>query len=143
MRAAPIDVWFSTMSLEPGLTYEHHFEVTDELSTDVAGSVANTVLATPRMIGQMEYTSMRAIWDALPEGATCVGYAVNIKHVSSAPTGGQCICVATLTEMKDGRKLHFDVEVKYDDRTVGVGTHERRIINGAQFDGRNSSGDAS
>ena len=129
------------MALEPGLTHERHFEVTDDLSTDVAGSVANRVLATPRMIGVMEGTSMMAVWDELPEGATCVGYAVNIKHVSSAPLGGDCVCVATLTEVRDGRKLHFDVEVRYDGRTVGVGTHERRIINGAKFDVRN--GDAS
>ena len=129
------------MSPEPGLSYEHHFEVTDDLSTDVAGSVANRVLATPRMIGKMEFTSMRAIWEALPEGATCVGYAVNIKHVSSAPLGGECVCNATLTDVKDGRKLIFDVEVKYDGRTVGIGTHERRIINGAKFDVRNDAGE--
>src|SRR4051812_17994384 len=116
------------MPLEPGLTFEHRFTVSDELSTDVGGSVANRVLATPRMIGQMEYTSMQAVWDQLPEGATCVGFAVNIKHVGSAPVGGECVSVATLTDVQDGRKLHFDVEVKCDDRTIGLGTHERRII---------------
>lgn len=127
------------MPIEPGLTHENHFEVTEDLSTDVAGSVANRVLATPRMIAVMEGTSMLAIWDQLPEGATCVGYAVNIKHVSSAPLGGKCVCTATLTEIVDGRKLHFDVAVTYDGRTVGVGTHERRIINGNKFDGRNET----
>jgi len=127
------------MALEPGLTFEHHFYVSDELSTDVGGSVANRVLATPRMIGQMEFTSMQAVWPELPEGATCVGYAVNIKHVSSAPIGSECVCVATLTDVVDGRKLHFDVEVKYDGRTVGIGTHERRVINGTKFDGRNET----
>jgi fluoroacetyl-CoA thioesterase len=127
------------MPLEPGLTHEHRFEVTDELSTDVGGSVANRVLATPRMIGQMEYTAMQAVWSDLPAGATCVGFAVNIKHVASAPVGGQCVSVATLTDVQDDRKLHFDVEVKYDGRTVGVGTHERRIIHGSTFDGRNAT----
>ena len=28
----------------------------------------------------------------------------------------------------DGRKLRFDVEVKEGERTIGVGTHERRVI---------------
>jgi predicted thioesterase len=28
----------------------------------------------------------------------------------------------------DGRKLRFDVEVKEGARTIGVGTHERRMI---------------
>lgn len=126
------------MALEPGLTAEYFFEVTDDLATDVAGSVANQVLATPRMIGVMERTSMQAVWEHLPEGATCVGYAVNIKHVSSAPFGGECTSTAVLTSVESGRKLHFDVKVEYDGRTVGVGTHERRIINQSKFDKRNA-----
>jgi predicted thioesterase len=131
------------MALEPGLKYDLSFEVSEDLATDVAGSVANRVLATPRMIAVMERTSMHAIWPELPDGATCVGYAVNIKHVSSAPLGGKCVSSSVLTLVEDGRKLHFDVEVRYGDRVVGVGTHERRIINAGNFDGRNSSGDAS
>ncbi|MBJ7458544.1 MAG: thioesterase family protein [Thermoleophilaceae bacterium] len=130
------------MPIQPGLTYEHRFEVTDELSTDVGGSVANRVLATPRMIGRMEYAAMQAVWSELPEGSTCVGFAVNIKHVGSAPVGGACVSTATLTEVRDGRKLHFDVEVVCDGRTIGVGTHERRIIHGGTFDDRNSSAGA-
>ncbi len=85
---------------------------------------------------------MRAVWPALPEGATCVGYEVCVKHVSSAPLGGDCVCSAVLTDVIDGRKLRFDVKVTYDGRTVGVGTHERRIINAGKFDGRNAAADA-
>jgi predicted thioesterase len=130
------------MPIEPGLTYEHRFEVTDALATDVGGSIANHVLATPRMIGQMEYTAMQAVWDQLPDDATCVGFAVNIKHVSSAPVGGTCVSTATLTDVQDGRKLHFDVEVKYDGRVVGVGTHERRLIHLPTFEERNETGES-
>lgn len=125
------------MPLEPGLRFELPFEVTEDLATDVAASVARRVLATPRMIGVMERTSMQAIWGELPEGATCVGYEVCIKHVSPAPYGSKCICTAELTEVEDGRKLRFNVEVKYDGRVVGTGTHERRIINAEAFDDRN------
>ena len=32
---------------------------------------------------------------------------------------------AKLTDIVDGRKLFFDVEVKEGDRTIGVGTHQR------------------
>lgn len=127
------------MSLTPGLSFEYEFEVADDLATDVGGSVANRVLATPRMIGVMEGTSMKAVWSELPEGATCVGYEVCIKHVSSAPLGETCVCTALLTDVIDGRKLRFDVKVTYDGRTVGVGTHERRIINASKFDGRNDT----
>jgi fluoroacetyl-CoA thioesterase len=125
------------MPMEPGLRFDLPFEVSEDLVTDVAGSISQRVLATPRMIGMMERTCMKAVWSDLPEGATCVGYEVNVKHVASAPYGGKCVCTAELIEVVDGRKLRFHVEVKYDGRTVGVGTHERRLIDSTEFDGRN------
>ena len=130
------------MNLAPGLTFTHEFVVDERLTTDVGGSVGNPVLATPRMIGQMEFTCMQAVWPALPEGATCLGFEVCIKHVSSAPAGGRCVCNAELTEVIDDRKLRFNVEVLYEGKIVGIGTHERRIINAGQFDGRNESVEA-
>ena len=42
---------------------------------------------------------------------------------------------STLSEVVDGRKLRFDVEVTEGERTIGVGTHERRVIDvGARED---------
>jgi predicted thioesterase len=35
---------------------------------------------------------------------------------------------ARLTDVIEGRKLRFDVVVKEGDRTLGLGTHERRVI---------------
>jgi predicted thioesterase len=35
---------------------------------------------------------------------------------------------ATLREVADERKWRFDVEVLEGDRTLGVGTHERRTV---------------
>jgi len=35
---------------------------------------------------------------------------------------------ATLREVVDGRKFRFDVEVRDGERTIGVGTHERRAL---------------
>jgi predicted thioesterase len=37
---------------------------------------------------------------------------------------------AQLREIVDERKLRFDVEVVEDGRTIGVGTHERRVVPG-------------
>jgi predicted thioesterase len=35
----------------------------------------------------------------------------------------------------DDRKLRFEVEVREGERTIGVGTHERRVIQRAAFGG--------
>ncbi|MBK5231079.1 MAG: thioesterase [Thermoleophilia bacterium] len=125
------------MALQPGLKAEYGFTVDDGVATDVAGSLGNHVLATPRMIGMMERTAMMAVWGELPEGATCVGYEVCVKHIASAPFGALCMAFAELTEVEAGRKLRFDVRVECDGRTIGIGTHERRIINAGKFDGAN------
>ena len=48
--------------------------------------------------------------------------------MSAAAQGATCRVRATLREVVDGRKLRFDVEVTEGERTIGVGTHERRVI---------------
>ena len=42
--------------------------------------------------------------------------------------GASCTVTAKLREIADERELRFDVEVTEGDRTIGVGTHERRVI---------------
>jgi len=64
-----------------------------------------------------------------------VGFEVCIKHVGAAAKGMTCTAHATLREVADGRKLRFDVEVRDGDRTIGVGTHERRVVDTTAFGG--------
>jgi fluoroacetyl-CoA thioesterase len=54
--------------------------------------------------------------------------------VSAAIEGATCRVRATLREIVDGRKLRFDVEVTEGERTIGIGTHERRVIQVDQLD---------
>jgi predicted thioesterase len=69
------------------------------------------------------------VFPHLPEGKATVGFEVCVKHVGSAPEGSRCTARVRLNEVIDGRKLRFDVEVvAEDERTIGVGTHERRVI---------------
>jgi fluoroacetyl-CoA thioesterase len=48
--------------------------------------------------------------------------------VAAAAEGARCTVHAKLREVADGRKLRFDVEVREGERTIGVGTHERRVV---------------
>jgi predicted thioesterase len=65
----------------------------------------------------------------LPDGKATVGFEVHVKHVASAPKGSRCKAKSRLIEVIDGRKLRFEVEVLSEDKhTVGVGIHERRVI---------------
>ena len=117
------------MTLEPGIEATTEFEVEGRLVTDVAGTLDVGVLSTPGMIAMMERTASMMVYPLLPEGRATVGFEVCVKHVAAAPEGSRCTARARLEEIRDGRKLHFTVEVSSDDgRTIGVGTHERRVI---------------
>ena len=115
--------------LEVGLEAAHEFEVDGQLLTDVGGTLGFAVLSTPGMIAMMERTSAMLVYPRLPEGKATVGFEVCVKHVAGAPQGARCTVRSRLEEIVDGRKLRFSVEVVSDDgRTIGVGRHERRVI---------------
>ena len=116
------------MALEPGLTRDDEFVVEGRLVTDVGGTLNAAVLSTPGMISMMERNCTMLAREHLPDGKGTVGFEVCIKHVGGAPQGATCTVHSELTEVVDGRKLSFDVEVRSGDRVLGVGTHERRVI---------------
>ena len=116
------------MALEPGISREHEFTVDGGLLTDVGGTIGGSVLSTPGMIAMMERNAAMLVFPELPDGRATVGFEVCVKHVAGAGEGARCTAHATLREVVDGRKLRFDVEVREGERTIGVGTHERRVI---------------
>lgn len=115
--------------LRPGIEASDEFEVAGRLLTDVGGTLGASVLSTPAMIAMMERTSTMLVYPLLEPGQATVGFEVCVKHVGGASKGTHCTARARLDEVVDGRKLRFAVEVVADDgRTIGVGTHERRVI---------------
>ncbi len=114
--------------LEPGIERRDRFVVAPPLTTDVGGTIGASVLSTPGMIAMMEGSSQMLAYERLPDGRATVGFEVCVKHVAAAPAGVTCETRATLREVIEGRKLRFEVEVTEGERTIGVGTHERRVI---------------
>ena len=119
--------------LVPGLERSEDFEVDAGLLTDVGGTIGGEVLSTPGMIAMMERNAVKLAYENLPEGKATVGFEVCVKHVGAAVRGARCTVYARLAEIVDGSKLRFEVEVREGDRTVGVGTHERRLVDAASF----------
>lgn len=120
------------MALEVGMTYTLVWTVTEELTAKHIGSGNSAVFATPCMVQFMEVTSRLCVQDALEEGQSTVGTAVNIRHLKATPCGMQVRCEAKLLEI-DRRRLVFEVSVWDERELVGTGTHERFIINTDQF----------
>ena len=121
------------MSIEPGIERTDEFTAEGRLLTNVGGTLAVKVLSTPGMISMMERCASILAFENLPDGKATVGFVVCIKHVAAAGEGSACTVHARLNEVLDGRKLRFAVEVREGERTIGVGTHERRVIDRAAF----------
>jgi len=115
-------------ALEPGLERSDEFEVEGRLLTDVGGTLGTEVLSTPGMIAMIERNAAMLAFGHLPEGKATVGFEVCVKHVAGAVQGQRCTVYAELREIVDDRKLRFDVEVREGGRTIGIGTHERRVV---------------
>jgi predicted thioesterase len=114
--------------LSEGIERTDTFTVEDRLVTDVGGTIGISVLSTPGMVAMMERNSAILSFQHLPDGKATVGFEICVKHVAAAAEGSECTVTSRLREIVDGRKLRFDVEVTEGERTIGVGTHERRVI---------------
>ena len=116
------------MSIEAGIERTDEFVVEGRLLTDVGGTLAVKVLSTPGMIAMMERCCSILAYELLADGKATVGFEVCVKHVAAAGEGSGCSVHARLDEVVEQRKLRFAVEVREGERTIGVGTHERRVI---------------
>jgi predicted thioesterase len=121
--------------LQTGAERTETFEVDGPLLTNVGGTLQFEVLSTPGMIAMIEQCAALLAAEQLPEGKATVGFEICVKHVGAAGKGAQCTVQARLREIVDDRKLRFDVEVLDGDRTLGVGTHERRVIDTSTMGG--------
>jgi predicted thioesterase len=104
------------------------FVAEGEILTDVGGSLPFKVLSTPGMIHTMEWACTRLIREHAPDAPPTVGFEVCVKHVGGAREGARLVVRAALREVVENRRFRFDVEVLDGERTIGVGTHERRAL---------------
>ncbi|MBR5637612.1 MAG: thioesterase family protein [Pseudobutyrivibrio sp.] len=118
--------------LEIGMKGNASTVVTLDNTAKAFTSGALEVFATPAMISLMEETCWKMIQPELEEGLGSVGTKVNVSHMAPSSIGKTIMCEATLIEI-DGRKLTFEVVCSDENGMVGMGTHERFIINNEKF----------
>ncbi len=118
--------------LEIGIKGKAETVVTIDNTAKAFTSGALDVFATPAMISLMEETCWKMIQPELEEGSGSVGTKVDVSHTAPSAIGMTVKCEATLTEI-DGRKLTFEVVCSDENGVVGMGTHERFIINNEKF----------
>ena len=102
--------------------------VEDRLVTDVGGTIGVSVLSTPGMIAMMERNSAILSFEHLPEGKATVGFEVCVKHVAAAAEGATCTVTREAPRGRRRAQAALRRRGREGERTIGVGTHERRVI---------------
>jgi fluoroacetyl-CoA thioesterase len=83
------------------------------------------VLATPIMI--MENAALNASKPYLDAGENALGTRVDVHHLAATPAGRRVTGEARVTNT-DGRRIEFSVRATDGHEEIGVGKHERVVI---------------
>jgi len=90
------------------------------------------VLATPVMIMVMENAALDAIRGFLDPGESAVGTMVDVRHLVATPVDRQVTGEAVVTKV-EGRRLEFLVRATEGGKEIGVGSHQRVVVDVAKF----------
>src|SRR5207244_5998506 len=93
------------------------------------------VLATPVMIMMMENAALNAIKPYLGSGESALGTHVDVVHLAATPVGRRVTGEAEVTKV-EGRHIEFKIRATDGAEEIGIGTHERMIINLGKFSER-------
>jgi len=93
------------------------------------------VLATPIMIMMMENAALNSIKPYLDAGESALGTRVDVRHLAATPVGRHVTAEAKVTRV-DGRRVEFSVRAVDGTEEIGVGTHERVVVDLARLSER-------
>jgi len=93
------------------------------------------VLSTPVMIMMMENAALNAMKPYFEGNETAVGSRVDVRHLAATPVGRLVTGEAEVT-LVDGRRVEFTIRARDGAEEIGVGTHERVVIDLAKFNER-------
>jgi fluoroacetyl-CoA thioesterase len=115
-------------SIPVGAAGSYSLVVTPEhLASRFKDATLPPVLATPIMIMVMENAALNAIKPYLDAGESALGTRVDVQHLAATPAGRRVTGEAKVTHT-DGRRIEFSVRAADGQEEIGVGTHERVVI---------------
>lgn len=118
--------------IQPGMWREDRYQVEEHHSASHVGSGSLKVLATPWMIAFMERTARDLLAERLPDGYSSVGVHVDVRHLAPSPVGSQVRTRAEVVAV-NGWTVDLSVQAWDEHEQIGVGQHQRVIIDEARF----------
>jgi fluoroacetyl-CoA thioesterase len=116
----------------PGMSMEETFPVEEQHTAMHVGSGSLRVLATPWMIAFMERVARKFMGEHLPTGYSSVGVRVDVRHLAPSPVGSRVVARAVVISVQ-GSRVDFKVEAWDRTEKIGVGQHQRVVIEEARF----------
>lgn len=107
--------------------YVHRVE-TAHLANRFKDSILPPVFSTPYLILIMENAALNAVKQYLEGDESAVGARVDVRHLVATPVGREVVGHAEVTGT-EGRKIFFRVWATDGNEEIGVGTHERVVVN--------------
>ncbi len=132
------------MALVAGLTNSETIIVTEQLTVPAMAHAFGSfttmppVFATAFMVAFAEYACLQLADRHLPPDQRTVGTHVDISHLAATPIGMRVTADVELIAV-EGRKLRYRVECRDETDVIGIGFHERAIIEVAKFNLRLST----
>lgn len=120
------------MEIIIGMKGEASTLVEKEDTAQYVGSGSLLVYATPCLAALMEGAACAAIEEALPQGQTSVGTALNLEHLSATPVGLDVRASAEVTAV-EGRRITFAITAFDEAGEIGRATHTRVLVNSEKF----------
>ncbi len=120
------------MPINPGLSADLSFTVTDQDTAHSLGSGELAVLGTPRLLAWCEATTCAALAVELREGETSVGTRVSLEHLAPSPVGREVLVTASVAHV-DGRLVRFAVAATDAGKLVGSGEVTRVVVDTERF----------
>ena len=122
--------------IPPGVKGSFHLAITPEhLANRFKDAMLPPVLSTPVMIMIMENAALNAMKPYFEGSETAVGSRVDVRHLAATPVGRLVTGEAEVTRV-DGRRVEFTIRARDGEEEIGVGTHERIVIDLAKFNER-------
>jgi fluoroacetyl-CoA thioesterase len=99
----------------------------EHLANQFKDAILPPVLATPVMLLFIENAALSAVRPFLEMGESVVGTAINLRHLAATPVGHRVTAEAEVTRV-EGRRIEFKVSARDEVEEIGVGTHERMVV---------------
>jgi len=113
-------------SLEPGVSSTRRITVDRERTIGFMGEEAR-VYATPRLVGDIEYTCRDLMLAHLDPGEDSVGVEIALKHLAPSLPGMTVEIGVSVTAVA-GRKVGFEVVARDELDEISRGTHVRFVV---------------